>query len=136
MLKFRDLTLDRMRAQQPHLSAQELWERSPARAVDLGTASRALKPIAVFQKIVWLVTAAGSLVLLLLEFDKIKSFLADLPGFGQLAAFLNEMAKSGSGTLAQAVAPAAFGLAALIILILVTGLKRGDTHPKYPARSK
>lgn len=136
MLKFRDLTLDSLRAYRPLPSPQEIWERAPARPIDLGTANKALKPIYVYRKIAWIVSVAGGAILLLLEFGKIKSFLGSLPGFGQLAAFLNNTADGGGGPLAQAVAPAALGLAALIILVLVTGLKRKDTRPKYPVRTK
>jgi len=136
MLKFRDLTLDSIPAHRPLPSAQELWERSPARPVDLGAANKALKPLYVYRKIAWLVSGAGSAALLLLEFRKIKGLLASLPGFEQLAVFLKKMAESGSGPLAQVIAPAALGLAAIILLILVTGMKRGDTRLKYSVPNK
>jgi len=136
MLKFRDLTLDSMRAHRPLPSPQELWERSPARPIDLGTANKALKPIYVYRKIAWLVSAVGSALLLLFEFEKIKGLLASLPCLESLAAFLKKTTETGGGPLAQAIAPAALGLAAIILLILVTGIKRGDTRPKYPVHSK
>jgi hypothetical protein len=136
MLKFRDLTLDSIQAYRPLPSAQELWERSPARSLDLGAAKKALKPLYVYRKIAWIFSAAGTAVLLFLEFGKIKSLLASLPGLGQLTSFLKKTAESGGGPLALAVVPAALGLAAIIILILVTGIKRGDMRLKYSVPNK
>jgi len=137
MLKFRDLTLDNLRAHGPLPAPQELWDRAQAgRTIDLGTVNKALKPIYIYRKIAWLVSAVGSAVLLLLEFEKIKGLLASLPGLDALAAFLKKTTETGGGPLAQAIAPAALGLAAIILLILVTGIKRGDTRPKYPVHSK
>jgi len=136
MLKFRDLTLDNMRAHRPLPSAQELWECSPARPIDLEVANKALKPIAVFRKIAWLVSVVASAVLLLLEFEKIKGLLASLPGLEQLAAFFKKTAESGGGPLALAIAPTALGLTAIIILILVTGMKGVDRRPKYSVPDK
>lgn len=136
MLKFRDLTLDSLEDHRPLPSPHELWERSRPRPLDLGAANKALKPLYVYRKIAWLVSGAGSAVLLLLEFRKIKGLLASLPGFEQLAVFLKKTAESGSGPLAQVIAPAALGLAAIILLILVTGMKRGDTRLKYSVPNK
>ncbi len=136
MLKFRDLTLDSLEAHRPLPSPHELWERSRPRPVDLGAANKALRPITVFRKIAWIFSAAGTGVLLLLEFGKIKSLLASLPGLGQLTSFLKKTAESGGGPLALAVVPAALGLAAIIILILVTGMKRGDMRLKYSVPNK
>jgi len=137
MLKFRDLTLDTMRAPGPLPAPQELWDSAQAgRTIDLGLANKALKPIYVYRKIAWLVSAVGSAVLVLLEFEKIKSLLASLPGLDPLAAFLKKTAENGGGPLTQAIAPAALGLAAIILLIIVTGMKRGDTCPKHFVPSK
>jgi hypothetical protein len=137
MLKFRDLTLDTGPALRPVRDPQEIWERAPAgRTIDLGTANKALKPITVYRKIAWLVSAVGSAVLVLLEFEKIKGLLASLPGLEPLTAFLKKTAETGGGPLALAIAPAALGLATIILLILVTGMKRVDTRPKYSVHSK
>jgi hypothetical protein len=137
MRKFRDLTLDAGRAHRPVRDPQALWERALAgRTVDLGIANKALKPIYVYRRIAWLFSAVGTAVLVLLEFEKIKALLASLPGLDTLLAFLKKPAETGGGPLALAIAWAALGLATIIFLFLVTGMKRVQTRPKYSVHRK
>jgi len=137
MLKFRDRTLEAGQARRSVSDPLELWERAPAgRLIDLKTAIKALKPLYVYRKIAWTISALGSALMLFLEFDKIKGLLASLPGLDTLAAFLKKPTETGGGPLAAAIAPAALGLAAIILLVLVTGMKRSDKRPKYSVPSK
>jgi len=129
MLRFRDLALHKMRVNEPLPAPGELWNLARAgRAVDLITIKRALKPIYLYRKIAWFVSAAGSAALVLLEFEKIKSLLASLPGLSSLAAMLRKGGEMGAVSPAQqAVLLAALGLAGILFLILVTSIKRSDT---------
>jgi len=129
MLRFRDLTLDRMKVDEPLPAPGELWNLARAgRAVDLITIKRALKPIYLYRKIAWFISAAGSAALVLLEFERIKSLLASLPGLNALAAMLRKGGETGTVSPAQqAVLLAALGLAGILFLILVTSIKRSDT---------
>jgi len=126
MLGFRDLTLDKMKADEPLPAPRELWDLARAgKAIDLITAKRALKPIFLYRKIAWIVSIAGSAALMLLEFERIKSLLASIPGFDALAAMLKKAGETGVASPAQqAVLPAALGLAGILVLVLVTGIKR------------
>ena len=128
MLRFRDLTLDEMKADELRPTSGELWDLARAgRSIDLVAARRALKPIYLYRKIAWFVSAAGSAALVLLEFEKIKSLLASLPGLSALAAMLRKGGETGSVSPAQqAVLLAALGLAGILFLVLVTSIKRAD----------
>jgi hypothetical protein len=126
MLGFRDLTLDHMKAGKPLPAPGKLWDLARAgKAIDLVTAKKALKPLVVYRKIAWIVSVSGGAALALLEFERIKSLLASIPGLDALAAMLRKAGETGAASPApQAVLPAALGLAA--ILFLATGIKRDD----------
>lgn len=128
MMEFRDLTLDKMKADKPLPTPRELWDLlRPGKAVDLEAADKALKPIFVYRKIAWIVSVSGGAALALLEFDKIKTLLASVPGLSALAAMLAKAGDTGVASLAkQAVLPAVLGLAAILFLILATGTRRTD----------
>jgi hypothetical protein len=128
MLRFRDLTLDKMRVEEPLPAPGELWNLARARrAIDIVTVKKALKPLYLYRKIAWFVSAAGSAALVLLEFEKIKSLLASLPGLNALAAMLSKGGEKGAMSPAQqAILLAALGLAGILFLVLVTGIKRAD----------
>jgi len=129
MLRFRDLTLNKIGDDKSLPAPGELWNLfRTGRAIDLVTVKRALKPIYLYRKIAWFVAAAGSAALVLLEFEKIKSLLASLPGLSALAAMLRKGSETGSVSPAQqAVLLAALGLAGILFLVLVTSFKRTDT---------
>lgn len=126
MLEFRDLTLEKMKVDKPLPAPGELWDLARAgKTIDLVAAKRALKPIFLYRKIAWIVSIAGSAALMLLEFERIKSLLASIPGLDALAALLRKAGETGAASSAQqAVLPAALGLAGILFLILVTGIKR------------
>jgi hypothetical protein len=128
MLRFRDLTLDKMRVDEPLPAPGELWNLARAgRAIDLVTVKKALKPIYLYRKIAWFVSAAGSAALVLLEFEKIRSLLASLPGLSALAVMLKKGGEAGAmSPVQQAVVLAALGLAGILFLLLVTSIKRAD----------
>jgi len=128
MLRFRDLTLDKIGVDEPLPAPGELWNLARAgRAIDLVIVKRALKPIYLYRKIAWFVSAAGSAALVLLEFEKIKSLMASLPGLSALAAMLRKGGETGAASPAQqAVVLAALGLAGILFLLLVTSIKRAD----------
>jgi hypothetical protein len=128
MLRFRDLTLEKLKVNEQVPAPGELWDLARAgRAIDLATAKKALKPIYLYRKISWFVSAAGSAVLVLLEFEKIKSLLASIPGLDAMAAMLRKAAETGAASPAQQIVlPAALGLAGILFLILVTGINRAD----------
>jgi hypothetical protein len=129
MREFRDLTLDKMNAGKPPLEPWELWDLVKAgKAVNLEAANKVLKPIVVYRKIAWLVSVSGGVALALLEFDKIKSLLASAPGLNALAAMLSKAGETGAASpVQQAVLPAALGLAAVLVLVLATGIPRAKT---------
>jgi len=128
MLRFRDLTLDKMRVDEPLPAPGELWNLARAgRVIDPVAVKKALKPIYLFRKIAWFVSAAGSAALVLLEFEKIKSLLASLPGLNALVAMLRKGGETGAASpVQQAVVLAALGLAGILFLLLVTSIKRAD----------
>jgi len=128
MLRFRDLTLDKMRVDEPLSAPRELWNLARAgRAIDPAAVKKALKPIYLFRKIAWFVSAAGSAALVLLEFEKIKSLLASLPGLNALATMLRKGGETRAASpVQQAVVLAALGLAGILFLLLVTSIKRAD----------
>ena len=128
MLKFRDLTLDAMKTDGPLSVPEKWWDLARAGGiVDPAAATKALKPIYVYRKIAWFVSVGGGAVLAFLEFEKIKSLLASIPGLDALASMLRKTGESGGASLVpQAGLPAALGLAALVVLVLVTGIKRAD----------
>ncbi len=129
MLRFRDLTLDKTSVEEPLPAPGELWALAGAgRAQDPVTVKKALKPIYLYQKLAWFVSAAGSAALVLLEFEKIKSLLASLPGLNALTAMLRKGGEAGAAFPAQqAVLLAVLGLAGILFLVLVTSIRRTDT---------
>lgn len=128
MLRFRDLSLEKLKVNEPLPAPGELWDLAQAgRALDLATAKKALKPIYLYRKISWFVSAAGGAALVLLKFEKIKSLLASIPGLDAIAAMLRKGAETEAASPAQQIVlPAALGLAGILFLILVTGIKRTD----------
>jgi len=129
MLRFRDLTLDKMKADESLPAPGELWDLArTGKVIDLVAAKKALKPILVYRKIAWIVSVSGGAALAFLEFDKMKSLLASVPGLDALAAMLRKAGAAGTASpVQQAVLPAALGLAALLFLILATAIRRADT---------
>jgi hypothetical protein len=86
-----------------------------------------LKPIYLCRKISWFVSAAGGAALVLLEFEKIKRLLASIPGLDVMAATLRKTAETQAASPAQQIVlPAALGLAGILFLILVTGIRRAN----------
>jgi len=128
MRRFRDLTLDQMTADESLPASGKLWDLARAgRPLDLVTARKALKPISLFRKISWFIWVAGGVALALLEFERIKSLLVLIPGLDALTATLSRAGETGAASPAQqAVLPAALGLAGILVLIVVTGIRRAD----------
>jgi hypothetical protein len=128
MLRFRDLTLERVKVDELYPASGKLWDLARAgRSIDLVAARRVLKPLTLYRKIAWLVSVAGGAALALQEFERIKSLLALIPGLDALAATLRRAAEPGAASPAQqAVLPAALGLAGILVIILVTGIRRAD----------
>jgi len=126
MLRFRDLTLEQLEVEEPLPAPGALWDLARAgRTLDLKAARKALKPIEFWRKISWVIAAAGGSALVLLEFNKIKSFLASIPGFDAIAEAMRKTAEAGAASpVQQLVLPATLGLVGILLLILVTSFRR------------
>ena len=128
MRRFRDLTLNKMNVGELHPTSGELWDLARAgRSIDPVTARKALRPITLFRKIAWFVSVAGGAAWVLLEVEKIKRLLTSIPGLDALGAALGQAGGTEASSAAQqAVLPVALGLAGILVLILVTSIRRAD----------
>ncbi len=128
MRRFRDLTLDRMKLDEPLPASGRIWDLARVGTpLDFETARKALKPITLYRKIAWFVSVVGGVVWAFLESEKIRSLLTSIPGLDAVAAALRQAGETGAASLARLIVlPAALGLAGLLVLILATGIKRAD----------
>jgi hypothetical protein len=125
MKEFEELTMTSEVAARKLPDPQELWDRAGAgRRVEIEIAHKVLRPISIFKKIAWAVSALGLIILFLTQFQKVTNLLTLISGLGVVKVSLSEAAGGSEVLGILFIITTALCLLGFTIQVLVTGKER------------